>query len=133
MKRLFQLVLVLTMALTSCTTQTAPPGTLQGKVHIGPLTPVERPGQQPPVSPEVFAARKVMVYIKDRSKVIAQVDIKQIDQSAEGFYSIQLQPGTYTVDINRAGIDHSRDVPRQAEIKSGQTVELDIDIDTGIR
>jgi hypothetical protein len=37
------------------------------------------------------------------------------------------------IDINRLGIDSSGDVPRKVDIIEGGTIELDIDIDTGIR
>ena len=74
-----------------------------------------------------------MVYSRDRSKLIAQVDIKQIGQSDEGFFTVQLKPSTYLVDINSIGIDHSGEVPKQIEIKPEQTIEVNIDIDTGIR
>ncbi len=133
MTRLIWLVLTLALAATACTTTPVAMGTLQGNVHIGPITPVEKPGYKPPVSPEVFAARKILVYSRDRSKLIAQVDIKQIGQSDEGFFTVQLKPGTYLVDINSIGIDHSGEVPKQIEIKPGQTIKVNIDIDTGIR
>jgi len=54
-----------------------------------------------------------------------------VDIDCNRHYEVKLSPGSYTVDINRAGIDHSREVPKKIEIKSGETVTLDIDIDTG--
>jgi hypothetical protein len=36
-------------------------------------------------------------------------------------------------DINRIGVDSSTDVPRDIEIRVGETTRLDIEIDTGIR
>lgn len=108
-------------------------GILEGTVKIGPIWPVERPGENPPVPSEVFASRKIMVYNRSSTKLVEQVDIIQIDQRQEGHYRVELQPGIYTVDTNHLGIDHSADVPKQIEIKSGQTVRVDIDIDTGIR
>ena len=48
-------------------------------------------------------------------------------------YSIELETGIYIIDINRIGIDSSSDVPLEIEIRPGETVKLDIDIDTGIR
>jgi len=126
-------IAVILFMTVSCTETVAQPGTLEGTVSIGPIWPVERPGENPPVSPEVFAARKIMVYDEQGKKLMETVDITQIGQSAEGRYSIQLKPGDYVVDINKAGIDHSADVPRTVEIKTGQTVTLDISIDTGIR
>ena len=69
-----------------------------------------------------------MVYTVDGKRLVEQVDI-----SHEGVYGVELRPGDYTVDINHIGIDWSRDVPRKVTIVSGETVHLDIDIDTGIR
>ena len=106
------------------------PGMLGGTIKIEPIWPVERPGENPP---EVFEARNIMIFDEHGNKLLEPVDIVQIDHSQEGHYSAQLKPGTYTVDINRNGIDHSSEVPREVEIKAGQTVNLDIDIDTGIR
>jgi heat shock protein HslJ len=103
-------------------------GILQGIVTIGPITPVERPGEKPPIPPEVYEARKIIVYDKSGNKLIQQVDIDN-----EGRYVAHLKPGTYTVDINRIGMDYSDDVPQQVEIQLGITTRLDIDIDTGIR
>lgn len=103
-------------------------GILEGRVTIGPLTPVEKPGEQPPVPCEIYEARKIMVYDKSGNNLVAQIDI-----GCDGRYSTELKPGIYVVDINRIGIDSSSDVPRTVEIKSGEVVKLDIDIDTGIR
>ncbi|MFC1955891.1 META domain-containing protein [Chloroflexota bacterium] len=104
-------------------------GILQGIVTIGPITPVERPGEKPPIPPEVFEARKIMVYDKSGKTLIQQVDIDSEGQ----WYVAHLKPGTYTIDINRIGMDSSDDVPQQLEIQLGITTRLDIDIDTGIR
>jgi hypothetical protein len=46
---------------------------------------------------------------------------------------VTLPVGRYTVDINHLGIDIAKGFPQQVEIKSGQTTQLDVDIDTGIR
>lgn len=103
-------------------------GIIQGLVSIGPITPVEKPGEKPPVPPEVYEARKIMVYDKSGKNLIKQIDI-----DGEGRYVANLKPGIYIIDINHIGIDSSDDVPKQVEIQSGITIRLDIDIDTGIR
>jgi hypothetical protein len=69
-----------------------------------------------------------MVYNEEGSELVRQVDI-----DCQGHFSAILKPDTYTVDINHLGIDHSADVPKKIEVKSGETIRLDIDIDTGIR
>ena len=69
-----------------------------------------------------------MVYDTHGSKLIEKVDLGH-----DGNYIVELDPGVYMIDINRLGIDSSSDVPREVEIRSGEVVEVDIDIDTGIR
>lgn len=110
-----------------CTSETTPTGVLEGTVTIGPIWPVQPP-TPPPTPCAVYQARKIMVYNSDRTELVKQVDI-----DCQGFYRVELKAGIYTVDINRIGIDRSREVPKQIEIKPGFTVKLDIDIDTGIR
>jgi len=122
------LLCVIVVMTCGCPNGTQPPGILEGTVTIGPLTPVETPGDKPPVPPEVYESRKVMVHDAQGRALIAQVDIGN-----DGMYRVELPPGGYMVDINRIGIDSSADVPMSVQIQSGETVRLDIDIDTGIR
>jgi hypothetical protein len=44
-----------------------------------------------------------------------------------------LAPGTYRVELQRRGIDISKDLPQTVTISTGNTTRLDISIDTGIR
>jgi hypothetical protein len=127
MKYILLVIVSISALLFSCNSP-GESGILQGKVTIGPLRPVETPGEVVEVPCEVYEARKIMVYDRSGKKLIEQVDI-----DCTGRYVAKLGPGTYTVDINRLGIDFSKDVPAQVEIKSGITTRLDIDIDTGIR
>lgn len=129
---LLTLALLVTLV-TACSTENSQTGTLEGKVTIGPIFPVERPGENPPVPPEVFESRKIMVYDENGKRLIKEVDIKQIGQTNEGYYSVELTQGTYLVDIKQQGIDRSGNVPKVVKIVAGKTVTVDIDIDTGIR
>jgi hypothetical protein len=124
----FILTILLILPVAGCVSETQEPGTLEGYVTIGPIWPVERPGEQKPIPPEVYEARKVMVYDKSGKRLVEEVSL-----TSQGYYIVQLKPGTYRVDINRIGIDSSSDVPKQIVIETGQTVVLNIDIDTGIR
>jgi len=74
-----------------------------------------------------------MIYDKSGTRLLMQVDIDCNAEENYTRYRVELEPGIYTVDINRIGIDSSYDVPKQVEIKSGITFKLDIEIDTGIR
>ncbi len=108
-------------------------GLLQGNVFIGPITPVEQPGQELALRCDVYALRKIMIYDNRGEKLIKQVDIDCDEAEQITRYRVELEPGTYIVDINHIGIDYSDDVPKQVEIQSGITFKLDIEIDTGIR
>lgn len=119
--------------LAACQPVAVGTGILQGAVTIGPITPVERPGVITPVSPEVFTTRKIMVYDDSGKKLVREITITQIDATATGYYTAQLEPGTYTVDINRLGIDSADGLPKEITIKADETVTVDVDIDTGIR
>jgi len=137
-KRVFVLItLSILLALmatgTSCQNGQQATGTLQGAVTIGPIWPVERPGENPPAPPQVFEARKVVIYNKLGTKIVKTIDLSQIGQSSTANYSTQLKPGKYVVDISHIGIDRSSEVPTRIEIKPDQTVVVDIEIDTGIR
>ena len=134
MKRnlLFLVIIVLGLLVIGCSS-TAEKGLLQGNVHIGPISPVEQPGQDTTLRCDVYEARKIMIYDKSGEKLLKQVDIDCNAEENYTRYRVELGPGIYIVDINRIGIDSSSDVPKQVEIQSGITVRLDIDIDTGIR
>ena len=128
-RKLFLLTLIVIVPLlAACDTENQATGTIQGVVTIGPISPVERPGEKPVIHFEVFQARKIMIYDKNRTTLVKQLDI-----DCKGQYSVKLKPAIYTVDINRIGIDHSPDVPKQIEVRTGETIELNVDIDTGIR
>jgi hypothetical protein len=48
-------------------------------------------------------------------------------------YTVALKQGTYIVTLPKQGIGGSPDLPATVTIRSGETVVLDISIDTGIR
>lgn len=129
---LLLIVVVLGLMPASCGSR-AGTGLLQGNVTIGPLTPVEQPGQTKAVPCEVYESRKIMVYGENGDKLIKQVDIDCNEQEEYVRYRVELEPGVYTIDINHTGADFSKELPKIVEIRSGITVRLDINIDTGIR
>ena len=106
---------------------------LQGAVTIGPITPVEKPGENPPVPPEVFSSRKLIIYDESGKKLVREVYFTQIDSGATGYYTAQIAPGTYTIDINHQGMDRADNLPRKITVSADETVTIDVNIDTGIR
>jgi hypothetical protein len=106
---------------------------LQGAVTIGPISPVEKPGECFPVSPEVFAARKLMIYDESGKHLVREVYFTQIDNGATGYYTAQLAPGTYVIDINHSGMDTADNLPQTIKVVADETITIDVNIDTGIR
>jgi hypothetical protein len=102
-------------------------GTLTGNVTIGPLCPVEPCTVTPDRLTAAFAARTIVVSIPGGA-VIAEA----VPDPYTG-YSFILKPGTYVVDIRYQGIDWSPELPTTVTIRAGETIRLDISIDTGIR
>jgi len=104
-------------------------GYLEGQVSIGPLQPVQRVGVPPPTpSPAVCTARGLVVYEAGTGAEAARFPL-----GPDCRYSVVLPPGTYRVELDRRGIDFSKDLPREVTIVAGQVTRLDISIDTGIR
>ena len=102
-------------------------GTLTGNVTIGPLCPVEPCTVTPDRLATAYAARTIAVSIPGGA-VVAQA----VPDPYTG-YSFDLKPGTYVVDIRDQGIDRSQELPKTVTIHTGETIRLDISIDTGIR
>ena len=114
---------------TGLSVQKVETGVLEGHVTVGPLSPVVQEGvPEPTPAPEVYAERKIVIYAEDGQQEVTRVDI-----DASGNYRVTLPVGVYVVDISHLGVDYSKGLPQQVEIKSQQTTQLDVNIDTGIR
>jgi len=106
---------------------------LQGAVTIGPISPVEGPGQSEPVPPEVFNSRFLIIYDESGKRLVREVYFTQIGRGATGYYTAQIAPGTYVIDINHLGMDRAANLPVTISVIADETVTIDVDIDTGIR
>ena len=106
-------------------------GILQGKIMIGPLCPVERipPDSNCQPTEETYKAWPISVWTQNK-----MTKIGQIIPSADGSFRMELQAGNYVVDFDKQQpVIGKRNLPATVIIKSGETTNLDIDIDTGIR
>jgi len=126
------LTMVVAIALNSSGPQAVPrggsgSGTLTGNVTIGPLCPVEPCTVPHDRLVAAYAARPITISTSGGaaiSSVIADPDTG---------YTVSLKPGTYIVDIPHQGIGGSRELPATVTIRGGETVRLNISVDTGIR
>ena len=109
--------------------KSADPGILQGTVTVGPLQPVEQVGvPTPTVPPEVYTSRGINIYRQDGKTLV-----KALHFNPDGTYHVELPPGQYVVKLLSSGIEHAKELPAAIMIKSGETMKLDIAVDTGIR
>ena len=102
-------------------------GTLTGTVSIGPLCPVEPCTVTHDQRIAAYAARPITISTPAGSVVTT------VTADPETGYTVVLKPGTYVVDIPHEGIGGSPELPKTVTVRSGETVRLDISIDTGIR
>jgi hypothetical protein len=101
-------------------------GTIQGKVIIGPWTPVEPlGGSHPP--PEVYTSRRIIL----EGTLLPRVEIPM---NGTGYFRAKVRAGTYSVTIsNCTFMGCSRALPETIVVKQGETTIIQLDIDTGIR
>ncbi|HUT39623.1 MAG TPA: hypothetical protein VMW77_10015 [Methanoregula sp.] len=102
-------------------------GTLTGKVSIGPLCPVEPCTVPHDRLVAAYAARPITISTPTGTVITT------VTADPETGYMVSLKPGTYVVDIQHQGIGGSPELPKTVTIRNGETVLLDISIDTGIR
>ncbi len=105
-------------------------GILQGKVEIGPICPVERIDNPCKPTPEMYAARKVLIYDPSGNELVKTVSLND-----NGGYETYLAPGNYIVDISgrTQGIGGVSGVPQTISVRANATITVNINIDTGIR
>ena len=114
-----------TISITKKSVPTAK-GTVQGKVTIGPICPVERLDEPCVIPPETYTSRNVIVYGPTDSVKISETPLR-----SNGTYTLSLAPGNYWLQIAPAGIGPGE--KKLITIKANETTALDFDIDSGIR
>lgn len=102
-------------------------GTVTGTISIGPLCLVEPCTVSNDRLVAAYAARPITISTQGGTVVAAVI------ADPKSGYVVSLTPGTYVIDIRHEGIGGSRELPATVTIRSGETVRLDISIDTGIR
>jgi hypothetical protein len=112
---------------SGCLQADAGTGTLTGTVTIGPLCPVEPCTLSRDQLVAAYAARPIIIATQSGATVAT------VTADPATGYTVDLQPGTYVVDIRHQGPGGSPELPAVVTIHRGETVRLDISIDTGIR
>jgi hypothetical protein len=101
-------------------------GVLVGRVTMGPISPVVRPGDA-----------EAPAGVPDARIVISGLDgqeIASVVTDAAGGYRVRLSPGRYRIDMpTPPGVSFTKGLPATVTITEGQEARLDIRVDTGIR
>jgi hypothetical protein len=120
------LLLVLSGA---ASTKAAPSGFLEGHMKILLSKEVElADGTPAPVTAENYGDYPLIVLSQDRKTEISRVTV-----DGNGDYRVELPPGDYVLDVQRRPRGRVRATPRPFRVVSGQTVRVDMDVDTGVR
>jgi len=123
--RRFPIALTLIVTLAACAQAATPSASarIQGRVLAGPQCPVETEGSPCPYVPWAGAVRATA---EDGTAYEDETD----DQ---GRYELALPPGTYeVVAVTEAGA-LPMGVPQTVPVAEGQPLDLDLEVDTGIR
>jgi hypothetical protein len=108
---------------------TAKQGFLEGHLKVISLKEVELAGGNPPkYTAENYGEYSLIVLNKDGQKEVVRMTPDQ-----EGNYRVSLPPGDYILDIQGRRPGGVRAKPQPFTVVSGQTVRVDMNIDTGIR
>lgn len=102
-------------------------GTITGTVSIGPICPVETIGSPCLPTPEMYAARHVIVTNKVK-KVVADTTLDK-----DGNFKISLPSGMYRVEVKNDSAVGTTTPAQNVTVKTGQTLKLQFSVDTGIR
>jgi hypothetical protein len=124
------LIVPVIIVTAGCIAPAIPGGTgqIEGVATIGPLCPVEPCHISDEQRAGAYAARHLVITAEGLSSQEYTVPF-----SPDGHYTVALPEGYYRVDIAKNGIDRSPDLPKTVAIKQGETVTLNLSIDTGIR
>ena len=107
----------------------APSGFLEGHVKVILSREVElADGTPAPATAENYADYPLIVLSQDR-----KTEVTRVTADGNGNYRVELPPGDYVLDVQRRPRGRVRATPRPFTVVSGQTVRVDMDIDTGVR
>lgn len=123
--RRFAIALTLIVTLAACAQAATPSASagIQGQVFAGPQCPVET--EDSPCPPVPWEGT-VLATAEDGFTYEDQTD-------AQGRYELSLPPGTYEVVAVTGDGGLPMGVPQTVPVVEGQPLDLDLEVDTGIR
>jgi hypothetical protein len=104
-------------------------GFLEGHLKIILSKEVElADGTPAPVTAENYGDYPLIVLSQDR-----KTEVTRVTADGNGNYRVELPPGDYVLDVQDRPRGRVRATARLFTVASGQTIRVDMDIDTGVR
>ena len=103
-------------------------GRLEGTMSIGPVCPVERIDNPCKPTPEMYASKKIFIYLPDHKTLVTT-----LTPNGEGRFGATLSEGNYWLDITRQAIGSITGAPVLFHINTNSPAIINVSIDTGIR
>jgi hypothetical protein len=102
-------------------------GAISGDVVAGPTSPVERAGT--PTATVPVTNRAVVIKARDGSEAV------RTTTGAQGHFSVSVAPGDYNVQVAivPGTVGMRQQTPGDVHVVAGQTTQITIQLDTGIR
>jgi hypothetical protein len=106
-----------------------PSGIMEGHLRIVSLKEVELADETPSKgTAENDVGYPLIILSRDGKK-----EITRINADGSGNYRAALPPGAYVLDVQGRARGHLRATPQPFKVAAGETVRVDMDIDTGVR
>jgi hypothetical protein len=117
--------LVAAGTVTACGTVSGPTGLLQGKVTLGPISPVEQVGGPPNTRPYA-ATISIETFGNDA--------VATVTSGKDGVFVVRLEAGSYRlVPLPPEGRPFPRAAPLDVTVVAGTTTRVTIPYDSGVR
>jgi hypothetical protein len=104
-----------------------PPGIVEGRLQIGPISPVQIGPTSPVPPPELCVAQGLVVLLPDQ-----QTEVMRTSLQPDCSYKLTLSPGTYVVSVQPNGLSGGGQLSQTVQLESGELVELNFTISTGV-
>lgn len=104
------------------------PGSLSGHIELGPIRPVQRPGEKERVPPEMYKAYSVTIATSATAKPFLELKL-----SGQGNFAAELSPGVYVVTVKCKTKMMNPPEPKKVIVTAGKKTSVTIVVDTGIR
>lgn len=102
-------------------------GIVRGQVLLGPTCPVERIPPDPRCAPKPY---QTSIRVQSTNPSVSSITITS---NASGAFSVSLDPGTYTLRALGGNTTPPTCREMQVHVSSGQTQDIVLECDTGIR